>query len=118
MKSEATGLRRLYFASRYSYQGLTAAFNSEAAIRQEVFALMILVPLALLLDVTAAERALLVLSLFLVFITELLNTAVEAVVDRIGSGYHPLSGKAKDIGSAAVLCSLIASACVWLIILC
>lgn len=118
MKSEATGLRRLYFASRYSYQGLTAAFSSEAAIRQEVFALLILLPLALLLDVTAAERALLVLSLFLVFITELLNTAVEAVVDRIGSDYHPLSGKAKDIGSAAVLCSLIGSACVWLIILC
>lgn len=117
MKSKGTGFNRLYFATLYSWQGLRSSWASEAAIRQEVIALALLLPISLLVEVSAAERALLVLSLFLVFIVELLNTGIEAVVDRIGSEYHELSGKAKDIGSAAVLASLITTALVWFIIL-
>lgn len=118
MKSEAKGISRLWFASKYSWQGLVAGLHTEAALRQEVLAIVVLLPVALMVDVTPAERALLVLSLLFVFIIELLNTAVEVVVDRIGADFHPLSGKAKDIASAAVLCSLITSALVWAIILC
>ena len=77
----------------------------------------ILLPIAMLVNVEASERALLVLSLFFVLIVELLNTAVEVVVDRIGAEFHPLSGKAKDLASAAVLASLICASCVWGIIL-
>jgi len=80
--------------------------------------LTILLPFALWVDVSAMERALLVLTLLLVLVVELLNTGLEAVVDRIGPEYHELSGKAKDIGSAAVLTMLVAAVSVWLIILC
>lgn len=117
MKSEAKGLSRLWFASKYSWKGLKAGLHSEAALRQEVFAMLVLLPVAMLADAPAAERALLVFSVFFVFIVELLNTAVEVVVDRVGADFHPLSGKAKDIASAAVLFSLINAACVWVIIL-
>jgi len=117
MKSKATGLHRLYFATLYSWRGFRSSWASEAAIRQEVIALALLLPVAFMVDVYPAERALLVLSLFLVFIVELLNTAIEVVVDRIGSEYHELSGKAKDIGSAAVLSSLLGAALVWCVIL-
>ncbi|HAW92976.1 MULTISPECIES: diacylglycerol kinase [unclassified Arsukibacterium] len=117
MKSEAKGISRLWFASKYSWQGLKAGLHSEAALRQEIAAMAILLPIAMLVNVEASERALLVLSLFFVLIVELLNTAVEVVVDRIGAEFHPLSGKAKDLASAAVLASLICASCVWGIIL-
>jgi len=113
MKSTAKGLNRLWFASKYSWQGLKAGLQSEAALRQEVLAMLVLLPVAMLVDVQPAERALLVFSVFFVFIVELLNTAVEVVVDRIGADYHPLSGKAKDLASAAVLFSLCGAAWVW-----
>lgn len=118
MKSSAKGFSRLWSASKNSWQGLTAGLRTEAALRQEVVALLVLIPIALVVDVTPAERALLIFSLFTVLITELLNTAVEVVVDRIGADFHELSGKAKDLASAAVLFSLIAAAFVWAIILC
>jgi diacylglycerol kinase (ATP) len=118
MKSEAKGIKRLWFASKYSWQGLKAGLRTEAALRQEVLAILVLLPVAMLVNVTAAERALLVFSLLFVFIIELLNTAVEVVVDRVGNDYHQLSGKAKDLASAAVLFSLISAATVWGIILC
>ncbi|KKO44864.1 diacylglycerol kinase [Arsukibacterium ikkense] len=118
MKSEAKGLSRLWFASKYSWQGLKAGLYTEAALRQEVVAMLVLLPVAMLVNVSAAERALLVFSLLFVFIIELLNTAVEVVVDRIGAEHHLLSGKAKDIASAAVLFSLLSAASVWGIILC
>ncbi|MDO8909607.1 MAG: diacylglycerol kinase [Pseudohongiella sp.] len=117
MKSAAKGWRRWISATRYSWQGLQAGWKSEAAIRQEIFALAILVPAAFWVDVSPAERALLILSLTVVLIVELLNTGIETVVDRLGAEFNELSGKAKDLGSAAVLLSLLTASVVWLIIL-
>ena len=117
MKSEAKGVKRIMLAGVNSWQGLASSWRSEAAIRQEIILLLVLLPVALWVDASAAERALLLLSALLILIVELLNTGIEVVVDRIGSEYHELSGKAKDIGSAAVLITLVASAAVWLCIL-
>lgn len=117
MKPRVTGIRRLINASHYSWLGLKAAWQSEAAIRQEIVALIILLPIALLLPVNPTEKAVLVFSALLVLVIELINSALEAVVDRIGKELHELSGKAKDIGSAAVLVALIIAGLVWLIIL-
>ncbi|HKM15837.1 MAG TPA: diacylglycerol kinase [Marinospirillum sp.] len=117
MKPRITGIRRLINASRYSWLGLKAAWQSEAAIRQEIVALVILLPIALLLPVSPVEKALLVFSALLVLVVELVNSALEAVVDRIGQELHELSGKAKDIGSAAVLIALMMASLVWLIVL-
>ncbi|WP_419572034.1 diacylglycerol kinase [Rheinheimera sp.] len=117
MKNHHQGWRRLISAANYSKQGFISSWHSEAAIRQEIMALLVLLPFALWVDVSAIERALLVLTLLLVLVVELLNTGLEAVVDRIGPDYHELSGKAKDIGSAAVLTMLVAAVSVWFIIL-
>jgi len=117
MKNHHQGWRRLISAANYSKQGFVSSWHSEAAIRQELMALLVLLPLALWVDVSKAERALLILSLLLVLVVELLNTGIETVVDRIGSEYHELSGKAKYIGSAAVLTMLVAAASVWVIVL-
>lgn len=115
-KPSHTGLKRILKATGYSMQGLRAAFKHESAVRQELLLLLIFTPIALMLDVTNAEKILLIASLVLVFIVELLNSAIEAVVDRIGSEYHELSGRAKDIGSAAVFVSLCLAAFVWLMV--
>ncbi|WP_114417657.1 diacylglycerol kinase [Marinospirillum perlucidum] len=117
MKSGYRGWRRLLQATRFSWQGLRAGWNSEAAIRQEILTLALLLPLALALPVTALEKALLISVSLLVLVVELLNSAIEALVDRVGSDYHPLSGKAKDLGSAAVLVALVLAASVWVLIL-
>jgi diacylglycerol kinase (ATP) len=117
MKSEAKGWRRWIYATRYSWQGLKACWQSEAAFRQELVALVILLPVALLVQVSAAERALLVMSLMFMLIVELLNTGLETIVDRLGGEFNTLSGKAKDVGSAAVLLSLLTATAVWSIIL-
>ncbi|MCW8827963.1 MAG: diacylglycerol kinase [Gammaproteobacteria bacterium] len=116
-KPGATGLRRIINAGGYSLQGLRAALFNEAAFRQELFLCLLLTPLGLWLGQDGVERALLVGSLFLVLIVELLNSAVEALVDRVGSDYHELSGRAKDIGSAAVFIALLNVAVVWGLIL-
>lgn len=117
MKPSAKGFRRLIYASRYSWLGFKAAWKSEAAIRQELVALAVLLPIAVWLPVSPVEKALLIASGFLVLLVELINSALEAVVDRIGPEHHELSGKAKDIGSAAVAVALIIAASVWGIIL-
>ncbi|ANO33982.1 diacylglycerol kinase [Vibrio breoganii] len=101
-----TGFKRVIKATGYSIQGLKAAFKHEAAFRQEVFLALFLIPIACILDVSQTERMLMILSLFIVLIAELMNSAVEAVVDRIGSEIHELAGRAKDIGSAAVFVAL------------
>ncbi|MBF9001925.1 diacylglycerol kinase [Vibrio sp. NFV-1] len=111
------GLKRLIKASRYSVQGLKAAFKNEAAFREEVLLACILIPIACWLDVTHVERILMISSLLMVMVVELLNSAVEAVVDRIGSEYHELAGRAKDMGSAAVLIMMVITAFVWVGIL-
>lgn len=111
------GLKRILLAAGYSVKGLRAAFVHEAAFRQELLLSAVLVPLAFRLDVHLCERLLMISSLFLILIVELLNSAIEAVVDRIGSEWHELSGRAKDIGSAAVFLSLVLTSYVWVSIL-
>jgi diacylglycerol kinase (ATP) len=111
-----TGLRRLLLAFVHSWAGYRAAFASEAAVRQETAALVVLIPLAVWLPVPALERLALVCSMLLVLLIELLNTAIEATVDRISLERHPLAGQAKDLGSAAVLTSLAISVLCWMVI--
>lgn len=117
MHEKAKGWRRLVAATKYSWCGLVSGWKSEAAIRQEVILLTVGVPLAFWLDVGRLETVALIMSLVLVFVVELLNSGIEAVVDRIGSERHELSGKAKDLGSAAVLVSLLGAVFTWLMIL-
>ena len=112
----ATGVRRLIAAAGYSVSGLRAAL-AEAAFRQELAAALVLVPLGVYLGKGAVERALLVGSVVLVLVVELLNSAIEAAVDRISLEDHALAKRAKDLGSAAVMISLLMAAAVWLILL-
>lgn len=107
------GFARLLPALRHSLQGLVAAYQSESAVRQEAWAAVVLVPLALWLGQTPMQRLLLAGVVIFVIIAELLNSAIEAVVDRISFEHHPLSKQAKDIGSAAVLLSLMLAASTW-----
>lgn len=110
------GLERLINALGYSRDGFAAAWRHEAAFREEVLLALVLVPLGLWLGESGVERALLVGSVLLVLIVELLNSAVEAVVDRVSSERHDLSKRAKDIGSAAVLLTLLTTGAVWLLV--
>ncbi len=112
-KTSNTGLTRIIKATKYSLVGLKTAWCGEAAFRQEVILVAILIPLGLWLGNNGMERALLTGCCMVVLITELLNSAVEAVVDRIGPEHHPLAGAAKDLGSAAVFVSLIMVVMVW-----
>jgi len=116
-KPNGTGLGRIYRAMRCSILGFKAAFTYEAAFRQELLLVAVMVPAGLWLGNSGVDRALLVSSLFLVLIVEVLNSAVEAVVDRIGSERHELAGRAKDLGSAAVFLALSNVAVVWLLVL-
>ena len=113
MKPGKTGLARIIAATGYSMQGFKAAYRHEAAFRQEAWLFMVLLPVALLWPVSLLAKALLIGSLVLVLIVELFNSAIEAVVDRIGPEHHELSGRAKDIGSAAVLLALLLVVVVW-----
>ncbi len=112
-----TGIVRLVNAFRYSCAGLGAAFRHEDAFRQEVLMAAVLLPLAFWLESRMLARALLIACVLLVIIVELLNSAVEAAVDRISLDNHNLAKRAKDIGSAAVLISLLNLAIVWLLVL-
>lgn len=118
MKPEnKVSVQRVIRATNYSLQGLKSAYRHEAAFRQEVWLSLILIPLGLWLGNTALEKLFLTGSILLVLIVELLNSAIESVVDRIGEEYHELSGRAKDIGSAAVFISLVLVVLTWGIIL-
>lgn len=112
-KPGRTGLSRILWATRYSWLGIKAAWKNEAAFRQELILMLIMLPAALWLGQTAVERLILIASCFLVVIVELINSAIEAVVDRIGSELHPLSGQAKDMGSAAVFFALLLVGICW-----
>ncbi len=112
-KPGATGFRRVINATGYSWQGLKAAFQHEAAIRQELALLVIAAGVLCLLGLPILERLLMFSSVVLVLIVELINSAIEAVVDRVGAERHELSGRAKDIGSAAVMVSLLLSGLIW-----
>lgn len=110
------GLRRLINAAGYSMKGLSAAYKNEAAFREETLLACVLIPIALFLPVTAVETVLLIGSVLLLMLVEILNSAVEAVVDRIGPELHPLSGRAKDMGSAAVFIAMIILGVTWIFI--
>lgn len=110
-------VRRLIKATGYSLRGFSAAWLHETAFRQEVILTLVLVPLAIWLGKTGLEQALLVAVWLLVPLCELINSAIEAVVDRIGPEQHRLSGRAKDVGSAAVLLAIVNAVVVWALIL-
>ena len=116
MKGSKQGLTRLINATRYSWQGLISTWQTEAAFREEVPLVLVLISLALWLELAPVEKALLVALSILILVVELLNSGIEAVVDRIGAEHHELSGKAKDVGSAAVLLTLLATFSAWLLI--
>lgn len=112
-----TGLERVINATRYSLEGLAAAARHEDAFRQELMLAAVLVPLGLWFGNDGVERALLVGSVLMVLVVELLNSAVEATVDRVSLEDHQLAKRAKDLGSAAVMMSLFSVAVVWLLVL-
>ncbi|MCB5162056.1 diacylglycerol kinase [Marinomonas algarum] len=116
-KPGKSGLERILDASKYSYQGLRAQWRHEAAFRQETFLFLIALPLAIWLGDTGLEQAVLIFSVGMVLVVETLNSSVEAVVDRISNEHHELSGRAKDLGSAAVMLTLFLAGVVWLLIL-
>jgi diacylglycerol kinase (ATP) len=113
MRPKLSGVRRLLLAFVNSWSGFKGAFRAEAAFRQEIALAIVMMPLGAWLGETAVEKALLIASVLLVLIVELLNTAVETVVDRIGLERHELSALAKDVGSTAVLLSFCQLAVVW-----
>ena len=108
-----TGLYRIFKATGYSLKGLQSAWKNEAAFRQELMLMLVLTPLAFWLGEGLAQQLLLMIVAWLVVIVEILNSGIEAVVDRIGSEHHELSGRAKDLGSAAVFLSLTLTIVVW-----
>jgi diacylglycerol kinase (ATP) len=112
-----TGLKRIILAFDYSLQGFKSTFQHEVAFRQELMLTTILISLACYVDVSQLERMLLIVPLFLVLIIEIINSTIEAVVNRIGTEKHELSGRAKDMGSAAVLIALLLTAYIWIEIL-
>ena len=111
------GLTKIWQAFRNSLDGLAAAYRHEAAFRLEVWTAAVLIPAALFLPVGAIGRALLIGSILVVLLCELVNSAIEAAVDRISLERHPLAKRAKDIGSAAVLMALINAGVVWVCVL-
>ncbi|WP_240503788.1 diacylglycerol kinase [Lonsdalea iberica] len=117
MMNKATGITRLVKATGYSLQGLKQAWRHEAAFRQETILTLAGIIIACWLPVSILERLLLIGAVVLIVIVELVNSAIEAVVDRIGPEYHELAGRAKDLGSAAVLVACLLAAVVWGVLL-
>lgn len=117
MKNQSVGLTRIIKATRYSVKGIKAAWQNEAAFREEIIVAVLAVIVAFYLDISVIERILLIGSVMLVVIVEILNSAIEAIVDRISSEFHELSGRAKDMGSAAVFLTIILALIVWSAIL-
>ncbi len=115
-KPGATGIRRIINAFGYSLLGIRAALRHESAFRQEAAMFFIMLPVAWWLGRTYLDWALLIGSMFIVLIVELLNSAIEAVVDRFGNEHHELAGRAKDMGSAAVLVSLLNVSFIWALV--
>jgi len=112
-KPDNTGIRRILRATKFSAQGLAQAWQHEAAFRQELILVLLLAPVAVWLGQTALERAVLIGCCLIVLIVELINSAIEAAIDRHGDEHHELSGRAKDMGSAAVFVSLVLVSVVW-----
>lgn len=116
-RPKPAGLERIFRAFGASYRGFLGTFRGEAAFRQELAVALVVIPLGIYLGDTGVERALLVAPMLLVLIVELLNSAIEATVDRVGLEHHELSGLAKDMGSAAVLSSFVLLGLTWLLVL-
>lgn len=116
MKPGKTGIERLVDASRYSMKGIAAAWRYEAAFRQEAALVIVLFPLSFFVAANPLQWLLLIIPLPILLITELLNSAIENVVDRIGDEYNELSGRAKDMGSAAVFFALVLTGLSWCLI--
>ncbi|MEP6886382.1 MAG: diacylglycerol kinase [Gammaproteobacteria bacterium] len=116
-RHKPNGITRLLRAFGYSFQGFRYAWAEEAAFRQEVTLSLLVIPVGLYLGRSGVERALLVSPMLLILLVEILNSAIEAVVDRSGSESHPLAGMAKDMGSAAVMLSFALLGTVWLLVL-
>ncbi len=116
-KPGKTGLIRIIHAFSYSMQGLVSAYRMEAAFRQEVLLAVILIPASFFITSNAVELSLMIGSVLLVLIVEILNSAIEAVVDRTGEEMHELSGRAKDMGSAAVFLALMNLTVIWLLMI-
>ena len=112
-----TGINRIVKATGYSWQGLKAAYEYEEAFRQEVYLAIIAIPLGFYLGENGIEKALLISSILIIMITELLNTGIEAITDRVGTDHHELSGRAKDIGSSAVAMSIFTAFLIWVLVL-
>jgi diacylglycerol kinase (ATP) len=116
-RDKPTGLTRVIRAFGYSFQGFRHAWREEASFRQETLLSAVLIPIGLYWGRSGVERALLVCPVLLILVVEILNSAVEAVVDRSGTERHPLAGMAKDMGSAAVMLSFVLLGTVWLLVL-
>lgn len=112
-EKKLTGLTHFIYASRWSLSGLKSAWRHESSFRQEVVGVLFLLPCAFWLGDTPLEKGLLMATLLLVLIVELINSAIEAVVDRVGLERHPLSGRAKDLGSAAVMITILLAVLIW-----
>jgi len=113
-KQANTGIRRIVKALGFSILGLKAAFRNEAAFRQELMLCVVVIPLAIFIGENAIERIVLIGLTVMILVVELLNSAIEALVDRVGTEHHELSGRAKDMGSAAVLVTLALWAYAWI----
>ena len=116
-KTGVTGIKRIINATGYSLMGLKAAYKHESAFRQEAWLAVCLIPLGYFLGHDWTDRAALIGSVLFVLVVELLNSSIEAVVDRVGDEPHKLSGRAKDMGSAAVMIALIITAMIWAAVL-
>ncbi len=112
-----TGLNRILKATVYSWQGLKASYKNEEAFRQELMLALVLIPLGLYLGEGGVEKVVLVVSVLLLLLVEVLNSAIEAVVDRFGGEQHELSGRAKDMGSAAVFIAISIVVLTWMLVL-
>jgi len=112
-KTGAKGLTRIINAAGYSWLGLKAAYVNEAAFRQELALVIVLAPVAFIFGPDYADKAILLASLVFILLVEILNSALEAVVDRHGDEIHPLAGRAKDMGSAAVLLAFVITGLIW-----
>lgn len=110
------GLTRAWHAAKNSWCGIVYAFEEESAFRQELVLLILLTPVALFLPVSPIEKCVLIVSLIMVLVVELLNSSVEAAIDRISFDHHDLSKRAKDFGSAAVMLALFVAVLLWLTI--
>jgi len=117
MANNTTGFTRIIKAAGYSWKGVRAAWINEAAFRQEGVAVVLAIIIAGFLDIDVITRVLLIGSVTLVMVVEILNSAIEAVVDRIGPEFHELSGRAKDMGSAAVLMTILLALFTWISLL-